>query len=127
MTFENLKATFYFQEANTSKLLKSIIDGGGQSTNLTTMYLSTVFSVCDFMLIASRPLVTTPTRFCLILAIMLYLTYLALNDDAVQHFSSSRDPFRHFLTLLLCYGPQWDQNLGLKLGLHNRGRKIGSV
>ena len=67
------------------------------------------------MLIASRPLVTTPTRFCLILAIMLYLTYLALNDDAVQHFSSSRDPFRHFLTLLLCYGPQWDQNRGSEI------------
>ena len=99
---------------NASKLLKSIIDSG-QSTNLTTYYLSTVFSVCDFMLIASRPLVTTPTRFCLILAIMLYLTYLALNDDAVQHFSSSRDPFRHFLTLLLCYGPQWDQNRGSEI------------
>ena len=102
---------------NASKLLKSIIDGG-QSTNLTT----TVFSVCDFMLIASRPLVTTPTRFCLILAIMLYLTYLALNDDAVQHFSSSRDPFRHFLTLLLYYGPQWDRNRGSE----NRAAQSGS-
>ena len=43
MTFENLKATFYFQEANASKLLKSIIDGG-QSTNPTTIYL--LFSLC---------------------------------------------------------------------------------